>query len=62
MASKNKQILNRESVQSREFSYATGNVSLKFTLRTDVKSQLVDFLKLLNAATEDVTEEVNKSN
>lgn len=39
-----------------------GNVELKFTLRTDVKSQLVDFHELLLAAAADVKGEINKSN
>ena len=45
---------------NREFIYSTSRVHLKFTSRTDVKSQLKDFLELLKVATKEVEEELTK--
>lgn len=49
-----------EQVQRKEFTYVVGNIRLNFTLRTDVKSELKSFLELLERATKDLTEEVEK--
>jgi hypothetical protein len=45
---------------SRQFSYQKGEVSLNFGLRTDIKTQLKDFLELLKVATKEVEEEIKK--
>lgn len=59
MANKNKNILTRNTGNRvREFNYTYGNTSLKFSLRTDIKTQLKDFLGLLKAAVEDVEKEL----
>ncbi len=42
------------------FDYSKGKVRLSFSLRTDIKDQLKDFLELLKIAIEEVKEEINK--
>ena len=59
MASKNKNIIKSESTTSRAFDYSYGNVTLKFSLRTDIKTDMKDFLVLLEKAVSDVKEELN---
>ena len=54
-------LLQRDTgARNRVFSYTLGITSLNFTLRTDVKKHLKDFLQLLEAATKDVKEELEK--
>ena len=53
------------SVVNRRFAYtkntgAKNEVRLSFTLRTDIKQELKDFLELLEAATKEVKEEIEK--
>lgn len=55
-----RKLLKEEHITSREFNYSKGDVSLKFGLRIDIKSQLKDFKELLIKALEDVTEEIGK--
>lgn len=45
---------------NRNFEYSKGDVSLKFSLRTDTKNQLKDFLEILKVAIKEVEEEINK--
>lgn len=59
MASKNKQVIQKEPTETKNFSYEKGNVSLKFSLRTDIKSQLSDFLDLLKESVKDVEYEIS---
>jgi len=47
-------------VERKEFSYAKNNVSLRFTLRTDIKKEAVDFLECLENAIEDVKKIISK--
>ncbi len=54
MAKKKKEGVKSEAVFNRQFSYSNGSVQLSFTLRTDIKEEMQDFLELLNKATEDV--------
>ena len=58
MASKNRQVLQKNPTEQRTFDYAKGGVTLRFTLRTDIKSELIDFLELLKEAVEDVTKQI----
>ena len=59
MASKNKNVLLRDTgARTRDFKYSLGNVSLDFSLRTDTKTGLKDFAKLLEQALVDVKEEI----
>ena len=48
------------STTNRNFSYQKGEVSLSFSLRTDIKNQLKDFLELLNVALLEVKKEIQK--
>lgn len=57
MASKNA-TLQKNSTTNRNFSYAKGTVSLNFTLNIDSISELKNFLDCLQAATEDVEQEI----
>jgi hypothetical protein len=50
----------KNSVVNRTFSYSIGSVSLNFTLRTDIKTELVDFLKILESAHEEVTAQLEQ--
>ena len=45
---------------SKNFSYSKGRVSLNFSLRTDIKQELKDFIELLKVAQEEVNKEINK--
>lgn len=58
MASKNKSTLERTPTEAKNFGYKQGNVTLKFSLRTDIKSELSDFLALLKAGVDDVQKEI----
>ncbi len=55
-----KPVLVSENVQRKEFVYALGNIKLAFTLRTDVKIELVGFRSMLMRALEDVDAELAK--
>ena len=59
MSSKN-QIVVREHIVRKDFSYKKGDISLRFTLRIDIKSELKDFDELLAQAREDIIEEIKK--
>ena len=50
----------KEHVDRREFSYAKGSCRLRFTLRTDVKTELRDFKECLQEAIKEVDEELNE--
>jgi len=52
--------LKQNHTTNRNFSYSKGDVTLNFSLRTDVKGQLKDFLEILNCAEKEVEEELNK--
>ena len=45
----------------RSFEYAKGDVTLKFSLRTDEKKGLKDFMELLNKAVIDVQGEIERA-
>lgn len=52
--------LKENNTTSKQFDYSQGDVSLKFTLRTDIKSQLKDFKLLLEKALSDVISELER--
>lgn len=58
MASQNKNILTKNPTESKNFAYSFGNVQLTFSLRVDIKTELVDFLRLLEEASKDVRLEI----
>lgn len=51
----------REHVQNRTFKYTKNDVTLDFSLRTDIKQQLKDFKECLEAALVDVEAEINSN-
>ena len=53
-------VIKNNSTTSKNFSYSKGAVSLNFTLRNDVKTELKDFAELLKVAQEEVKEELTK--
>ena len=48
-----------DNTVSKSFKYSKGKVQLNFVLRTDIKSELKDFLELLKTATKEVELEIN---
>lgn len=44
----------------KNFSYKKGDVNLSFTLRTDIKTELKDFVEILKVAIKEVEEEIKK--
>lgn len=48
------------NAENKTYSYSKGNVSLKFTLRTDIKSELKDFESCLERALDEVREDIKK--
>ena len=53
-------ILQNNTTTQKNFSYAKGNCTLSFNLRTDIKQDLKDFAELLKVATLEVKEEIEK--
>lgn len=60
MASKNNKVLKRDNVEKKDYSYTLGGVSLSFTLRSDTKEQMKNFLKLMEAAKVDINKQLDK--
>jgi len=57
---KNKKKLQSNNTTNKNFSYSKGDTTLKFSLRVDIKEELIDFLECLNEATNEVKKEINK--
>lgn len=55
-----KDVLKINNTLSKTFDYSKGNVNLRFTLRTDIKKDLKDFLELLKVAIKEVEEDLIK--
>jgi len=51
-------VIKNNSTTSKNFSFSKGVVSLNFTLRNDVKTELKDFSELLKVAQEEVNKEI----
>jgi len=51
-----KDILRTTSTLSKTFDYSKGNCNLNFSLRTDIKTELKDFLEILKYAIKEVEE------
>lgn len=49
-----------KNMENKTFDYSKGGVSLKFTLRIDVKSELLDFEACLEKALDEVRDEIKK--
>jgi len=54
----NKKTLITNNTTSKNFSYTKGVCQLNFSLRTDTKRELKDFLELLKVAQEEVEKEI----
>lgn len=54
----NKKTLIIKNTTSKNFSYSKGSRNLNFSLRTDTKTELKDFLELLKVAQEEVEKEI----
>jgi hypothetical protein len=48
------------NVTRKQFSYKINNCELSFSLRVDIKSELKDFLALMEMAQNEVKEEIAK--
>lgn len=55
-----KKFISIENKTSKTFSYSLGGVKLDFTLRTDVKTELKDFLECLKMGVREVEQEISK--
>lgn len=58
-----KTILGNQPIQTetrRTFDYKIGDVTLNFTLRTDIKDELIVFKRMLEKGIADVTEQLGK--
>lgn len=51
-------MVQNKSTTSKNFSFQKGEVSLNFSLRTDIKTQLKDFKELLEVAILEVDNEL----
>jgi hypothetical protein len=56
----NKKELKINNTSIKNFSYAKGKCNLNFSLRTDVKDDLKDFLEILEVSLKEVREEIEK--
>ena len=54
----NKNKIKDNSVTRKDFNYSKGECSLRFSLRTDIKSELKDFLELLKVAQIEIEKEI----
>lgn len=53
-----KDIISTEKIERKEFSYSKQGVNLNFSLRTDIKKELVIFKEILEKAAQDVSAEI----
>lgn len=60
MINKDKKVLQKSSNESKSYQYQKGNVSLNFTLRSDIKQEMKDFIEILKAGIKDVEEQLLK--
>lgn len=52
--------LKKDHAENKTFSYSKDGVTLNFTLRIDIKKQLVAFEEMLVEAIKDVKEQIGK--
>lgn len=55
-------VIKSNNVENKTYSYQTDKVNLSFTLRSDTKEEMEDFLGLIELAKQDVTSQLNKLN
>lgn len=53
-------ITSTNHVETKQFAYSRNGVNLSFSLRTDIKQELKDFLELLQVAAQEVERELKK--
>lgn len=53
-------IVKSNTTTNKSFDYGLGSVRLNFSLRTDIKQELKDFLEILERAKVDVQETLNE--
>jgi len=56
----NDKILKTEHIARKTFSYELNEIKISFTLRTDVKKELLAAIEILHRATVDFNEELKK--
>lgn len=56
----NKPILTNSTVIRKEYSYNLGNVSLRFTLRTDNTDELIPYLELMKHAIVEIEKDIKE--
>ena len=57
---KKPEVIVKNSIQRKDFSYTLNETNLNFSLRVDNTSELRPFLRLLQTAVEEVEEEIKK--
>lgn len=57
---KNQKPVTSERIERATFTYAQGNTKLEFTLRVDIKKELEDFKQCLEAALQDINNQLEK--
>lgn len=62
MASKNKNVINKNHSKLKQYGYTLGTCKLDFTLDLGIKSQLKDWVKLLETAKEEVEKDLAEIN
>jgi hypothetical protein len=60
MTNNTKNVIQRSPEENKTFSYTLNGVKLEFILRVDIKGQMTDFLKLLEAGSKELREEIEK--
>jgi hypothetical protein len=55
-----KDIIKKQIEERKTFSYSKNNVNLAFTLRVDIKKDMIDFRALLDGAISDIDEIIKK--
>lgn len=51
---KNKNVIESNPVVNKQYSYSLNGITLSFTLRTDIDTELKDFLELMKRASSDI--------
>ena len=55
-----KNIVQKQTVETKQFNYSKNKMHLDFTVRVDIKNDMKDFRDLLLRAIEDIEEELKK--
>ena len=52
--------MEKEIQEKKTFSYMVDNVTLTFTLRVDIRDEMIIFYKMLDEAQNDIKKEIDK--